>query len=381
MREAEPPVKDAVRLLKRLRWASVVLPLLLSGAAAFYDYMTITDNAVRQIDTSTAVLAEHAEKVLETADLVLVDVSARIKGMDWPEIRASEGLHEWFVQLTHQLPQLDSVFLAEPNGKISTSSRGFPMQPYDISHRDYFTDAQAGDAGIYVSQPFVGQMAGTLAFTASRRLGGEGFDGVVGVTLSPHYLENFFRTILESSDGGAAALQQMSGSILARYPDAPSDSHRVAGGSPVYRNIQAGIEHAVLRGRSSIDGSGRLLGYRRLERYPNLLVVLRVDDGIYLRPWYEHAGFLAILAVLTATLLFVATTAAMRRAEAERDGAVRLIEETRRREWAEEALQQVQKMEALGRLTGGVAHDFNNLLAAVLGSLELAALGLPPPQR
>jgi len=60
-------------------------------------------------------------------------------------------------------------------------------------------------------------------------------------------------------------------------------------------------------------------------------------------------------------------------AKALAEGSVR-----RERLQLQQDLARGQKLEAIGRLAGGVAHDFNNVLTAILGSAELLMMDTPP---
>lgn len=240
-----------------------------------------------------------------------------------------------------------------------------------VGDAEHFRIPRAGVNELYVSETFFSRVTSRWALIFSRPLRDSAGEiiGVAMVSMDPLLVSRRLAAI-NLGQGGIGLLLRRDGAILADSRERePGRAGRIGSAHPVLGAIRLARGGQLEVSEPPEGGRPQLIGYRVMRQAPLVLVVaLDTETELAAVDGLRRAAYLAALVIMllsaAALLLGVLfaerwrTLAALDAARAENEAAL-------------ETLAQGQRMEALGRLAGGVAHDINNVLQAVLGGARL----------
>jgi PAS domain-containing protein len=306
---------SALRLHRLVLLASLLVPALVFGAAAWWNRGEVLREGADTVQRTAAIMHEHAAKILDTADLVLDRVAERVDGMDAARLAAPET-SAFLRRVRQPYEQFVSIWIADAEGTIRAGSQAWdPVR--SIADREFFhVHRERPDAGTFVSAAFTGRATTMASFAVSRRRSDAtgGFAGSIHVALSPDYFARFYAEAAPPF-AHAAGLFRNDGAILARHPVLTDGHGRLGPGSPLLRHMAAGAERGVIGTPSSLDGQPRLYAFQKVGAWP-VYVGFGADRAALLARWHGNLRAYGVVALAAALTLLLVAGLALRQARA-----------------------------------------------------------------
>jgi signal transduction histidine kinase len=303
------------------------------------------------------ILAEQTERTFQAVDFTLLGIrDALTIAPDTPE--NDSRFRATLKERLKALPYVRALFVIGPGGFI-THDTDYPTTPrVSLADRPYFKAHQSDpDLGLHLAHPLRSRSVTVWFVSFSRRINRPdgSFGGIVVAAVEPRYFEHFYGG-LSVGENSIISLFLSDGTLLARSPEPEQAIGESFADSELFLARLPASPEGVYWSTSPIDNIERVLGYQTLDASP-VIVQAGLSARSVFQPWRAHARVVLIGAVVLLGLIGFLITLLQKYHERELHEQARLI--------------QAQRLEALGRIAGGIAHDFGNTIRIIQSTFAL----------
>jgi len=368
-------------LLRVLLVGVIALPITIYAVACYLNYIAAFNEARLRVANASDAINQHAQKVFETAELILGEVAERVDDMEWPSVTNSDAFHRLLTDLGKR-PRVAVIGIIGPDGLVVADNLSLPLKPIELDQRTYMQVDRPGVGPLYISSVANNSITGKPDFIVARYLNSmpqSGMRNMIFVALDLDNFSDYSKTIIDSHDY-LLNMSRSDGAVLVRFPGEGLIGRVLSPASQFRQNIARDPEAGSYDTASELDGAQRLFAYRKVADYPVYVSVGLLNSSV-IDGWLRLMGSHLIFGVPAMLALIVLAYFAMRRSETADRAIAAVVAETELRKAAEDTLRHAQRMQAIGQMAGGIAHDFNNLLTAVTGNLDMIERNPGDPAR
>lgn len=316
MRQVEGTVFDARnRRLKRMPvlWLAgffTVLVCLSITTITLWQLRQARNHELEIAETTAANLSRSmAQQADDAFDQAEIPVAGIVERLSFDGFGAATGsrMHDFLRATAANVEQIQGLFIYDKDGNWAATSLNHMPEKANNTDREYFRFHQSFDSILpHISPAIRSRTTGEWIIPVSRRVNdSEGnFAGVVVATLELAYFDRFFERF-DIGKKGVLTLAMADGTILARRPTQENLRGVSIADSELFRKDLKERYEGTATVRSILDQEIRLYGYKRLDRYP-LVVLAGLSEEEVLGEWRQYAwrSLAIIMCVVVANLLF-----------------------------------------------------------------------------